>query len=231
MNSKRLLLALLMMSLVLVSPGCESSDPVASDGSTIILSANPSNVPLGGLFRSTISAVVQSPSGVLLDGIQVIFTSEDGLLFEVGSEVAEAPLIVLTTNGVVSIELTTVETTTIRGQSGSASDEVTVTVAGQQAVGIVSLALLTNLGTPPTAQRGTTLMYRATVLDSDGRFFPGAEVVVDILLGSGLAAPVTGTTGGLATFDFDIENIDGNQLDVRVLAEGEPSNIISVTIQ
>ena len=47
MNSKRLPLALLILSLALVSPGCDDTDPVASSGSTIILSANPSNIAEG----------------------------------------------------------------------------------------------------------------------------------------------------------------------------------------
>lgn len=231
MNRKLLLLALLILSLALASPGCNNSDPVAADGATIIMTANPSNVPEGGLFRSTISAVVQSSSGLLLDGVQVIFTSLDGKLFEVGSTVSDSPLVILTTNGIAKIEFTTENTTTVRGQSGSASGEVTVTVDGQQAVGVVFLQLLTNLGTPPTAIRGTTIAFRATVLDTRDRFFPGAQVVVEILQGTGLAAPVTGTTDSQSVFEFQVENIDGQQLDVRVQAESVNSNTVSVVIQ
>ena len=65
MNRKRLLLALLILSLALASPGCDDSDPSASSGSTITVAANPRNIPLelAGRFPSTISAIFSYCAG------------------------------------------------------------------------------------------------------------------------------------------------------------------------
>ena len=184
MNSRRLLLALLILSLALVSPGCDDTDPVASSGSTIQVFANPKNIPesRAGLDPSTITALVLTSSGISQVGVEVKFTTEDGCFASVGETCdiggVGNPIETERTNeeGIASVDLFTAVSTTVEARSGNAVGTETVTVGGLQLVGTVELRSLTTL---PVA-RDTDVDFRATVKDSQGLVLPEVQVSLEI---------------------------------------------------
>jgi len=94
---------------------CESSDPVAPEGSTITVSANPQTVitPGGLPGAAEITAIVRGENGTRFPGQEVTFDSSAGTLNPVGGT------IVLTDDdGVSSCTLTTTSATTITARSG-----------------------------------------------------------------------------------------------------------------
>ncbi len=219
-----------LLALVLITfSTCESSDPVAPSGSTLILSANPADLPEGGTARSTITALLLDPSGAPLRENQMFFTSDDGSLFQVGSIVAESPIVALTDdNGVARVEFTTSVGTTVRGQSGSAIDEVTITVGGQQVVDVVELTAIT-----PGADQvgsGTTVMFQVKVRDDRGILIAGKQVDfrIDPITG-GTVTPTSAFTNEFGEATFDVENIT-EDIDVEAQADSVLSNSFMITV-
>jgi hypothetical protein len=234
MNRTRAFLALLILSLLL-TPGCDSSDPVASEGSTIIVTANPKDIPeaLRGILPSTISAIVLNSSGIRQIGVEVILTAEEGCfstddnncLLGGGSAIA----IVLTdSDGIASADLYTFTSTTVSARSGSAVDEETVSIGGQQVVDSVNLIALEDIG--GGVPRDTVVEFRATVIDTDGLPVVGAVVNVDVdPTDAGVPAfPNGSTTDSDGRLEFEVEVLD--QFDIRVQVTDVLSNTVTVLI-
>ena len=242
MNRKRVILALLILSLALASPGCSDSDPVGASGSTITVSANPRNIPqpLAGIIPSTISAIVLTSSGNTQVGVEVIFTTEEGCfdfdydpqfpfdnncLLDGGGTIA----IVLTNqNGIARAPLLTFVSTTVEAQSGSAVGTETVTVGGQQVVGDVQLISLDDIdnGVP----RDTTVEFRVTVIDTNGLAVVDALVNLDIDPSSGgvPAFPFGNRTDTDGQLEFEVEVLD--RFSIRALVTDVFSNTVEVLL-
>lgn len=241
MNSKRVLLALLILALAVVSPGCDSSDPVASEGSSITVSANPKNIPqplaLTLQFPSTISAIVLSSSGIRQEGVEVIFTADEGCFdledadptcLQLGGEGDSIEIALTNGDGIATANLFTLVGTTVQAQSGSAIDTETVTVGGQQVVTDVDLLALDNT---EEVARDTVVGFRVTVSDSDGLVVPNAEVILDIEPPSGAISdfPLGTATGTDGRLEFDVEVKDS--FSIRAQVAGVFSNTIDVTVR
>jgi hypothetical protein len=107
-------------SLILTAGGCESTDVVAPDGSTITLSANPAVIVLsGGVQQSPvdITATVQNSIGVPLPDQDVRFTTSFGVL----TPEAQTP-VPTDDNGNATVVLTNAtQAPSITARSGKAS--------------------------------------------------------------------------------------------------------------
>ncbi len=221
MNNKHLLLALLILSLALVSPACNDTDPVASSGSTITVAANPQNIPLplAGLLPSTISAIVLTSSGTRQTGVEVIFTTENGCFGSVGNNClfggdGDGIEITLTNNdGIATVELFTFIGTTVQAQSGSAIGTETVTVGGAQVVGEVILAALENI---TNIAFDSCVDFRVTVTDTEGLPVPDATVILDIDPISAVVPPVLDNTDSDGQVEFTLEVLDCFDFRVQV---------------
>jgi len=234
MNIKRLLLTLLILSLSLVSPGCNDTDPVASSGSTITVAANPQNIPLvlAGLIPSTISAIVLTSSGTRQTGVEVIFTTDFGCFGSPGNNCltggdGDGIEITLTNgDGIATVELFTFTGTTVQAQSGSAIGTETVTVGGVQVVGTVVLTALDDTVEIPV---DSNVNFRVTVTDTDGLPVPGVTVTLDIDPSTAAIPDVPGPTDNGGRTEFLVEVLD--TFDIRVQVAGVFSNTIPVSIR
>lgn len=218
MNNKHLLLALLILSLALVSPACNDTDPVASSGSTITVAANPQNiflaVALTGRGFSTISAIVLTSSGTRQTGVEVIFTTDEGCFgtigpapgFETcltGGEGDGIEIALTSSDGIASVDLFTFVGTTVQVQSGSAIGTETVTVGGAQVVGQVVLIALDGITDIPF---DSDVDFRVTVTDTEFRPVPDAAVTLDIDPSTAAIPdlPITTDADGQAEFVLEV---------------------------
>jgi hypothetical protein len=199
----------LVALLALVAPGCDDSDPAAKEGSTILVTANPREIPeansLAEVVPVTVSAIVSDSQGVHQDGVEVTFTADKGCYGDTVADcisgAATGIAIRLTDDdGIATVRFYTLESTTVRAQSGSASDEETINVGGVAVVGLILLEPQDPIS--GGVVRGSDIDFRVTVTDTDGLPMPNQLVTI-------IVDPVTAATvffpGGSRNTDSDGE--------------------------
>jgi adhesin/invasin len=204
-----LLLAALLLP-VLVS-GCGKASPVAPSGSTVTLSADPSEIttPSG---TSTITAVVRKPNGTVAAGVDVRFTTTIGTI-----DVLKA-----TDSGGVA-------TATLRGDGRSGTAMVNAAVDGGATATALSVAIgggghtITLQAIPASIPAtGGRVKLVALVRDVNGQAAAGAQVNFTTNLGrlaSGGGLVVTNSSGE-ATDTLSVQSADvGNQTSITVGAQ------------
>ncbi len=217
-----LLAAVLLLSVLVWVSGCGKASPVAPSGSTVTLSANPSEIasPTG---TSTITAVVRKPNGTVAAGVDVRFTTTLGTI----------DVLVATDSGGIA-------TATLRGdgRSGTAMVNAAVDGAGTGSSSGASGATAGGLSVPIGGGGGKTITLQAVpanipatggkvklvalVRDSTGNPAAGAQVNFSTSLGrlasgGGLVAT---NAGGEATDTLTVQSTDiGNQTSITVGAQ------------
>jgi len=202
------LLVLLVLGLVSGVAGCGKANPVAPSGSTITLSANPSELtsPTG---TSTITAVVRKPNGTVAAGVDVRFTASLGTI----------DTLVATNSGGIA-------TATLRGDGRSGTATVNAAVDG----GATATALMVPVGggaktitlqaipaSVPAA--GGKVKLVALVRDATGQPSAGAGVNFTTNLGR------LASGGGLVTTDAR-----GQATDTLTLQASDVGNQTSITV-
>jgi hypothetical protein len=168
-SSKRSLCCGAACLLALATAGCESSDTIAPEGSTIDMTASPAQIVLDTNNRQTspvlILATVRSGIGVPLAGQDVRFTTNTGILTFPGTSTPAAGIPVETDDdGNARVELNEATTSaTITATSGKATDTLNLTAAK----GEIAQILLT-VTTASFTSCSDTLDMTATVLDAVG---------------------------------------------------------------
>lgn len=236
----QLLLALVAV-LSLVAPGCDDSDPSAPEGSTILLTANPREIPLATSFDEvvpvTVSAIVSDSKGVHQDGVEVTFTADEGCyadnVADCISGTATGIAIELTDDdGIASVRFYTIQSTTVRAQSGSASDEETITVGGVAQVGTVRLQPLDDIS--GDVIQGSDIDFRVTVTDTDGLPMPNQLVQVDVdpVTAATVFFPFGNRTDEDGELDFVLEDVQEDfEVQAQVQTElSEPPIVVTVQI-
>jgi len=199
---------LLVLGLISGLLGCGKANPVAPSGSTVTLSANPSELtsPTG---TSTITAVVRKPNGTVAAGVEVRFTASLGTI----------DTLVATNSGGIA-------TATLRGDGRSGTATVNAAVDG----GATATALMVPIGggaktiflqaVPASiSAAGGTAQLVALVRDATGQ--PAAGVLVNFITNVGRVSRLTATTNtsGEATTTLIITPSDvTNQTSVSVSA-------------
>lgn len=153
--------ALVLAAACLVA--CESSDPVAPEGSTITVSASPQTIPVpsgGGTGTSKITAVVRGKNGTRLPDQEVTFTTSAGTL-------DPAAQTILTTNddGVAKSVLTTTATSTVTAFSGSITGNTTVNIVTGD---LANITLSADVQTLSTCSDEVELTANAADPNGDG---------------------------------------------------------------
>ena len=202
--------AVLLVSAALVS-ACGKANPVAPSGSTITLSANPSEIP-SPTGTSTITAVVRKPNGTVAAGVEVRFTASLGTI----------DVLAKTDSGGVA-------TATLKGDGRTGTATVNATVDG----GATAMALMVVIGggghtitlqaIPATIHAsGGQVTLIAIVRDATGQPAVGAGVNFTTNLGrlaSG-GALVRTDANGQATDTLTLQATDiSNQTSVSITAE------------
>lgn len=226
--NRRAALSLLSAALllpVLVS-GCGKASPVAPSGSTITLSANPSEIttPSG---TSTITAVVRKPNGTVAAGVDVRFTTTIGTIDVLKATdsggIATATLRGDGRTGTAMVNAAADGAGGSSGGTGAASNALSVPIG----VPIVPVGggakTITLQGTPASIlASGGKVKLVALVRDATGNPAAGVEVNFTTNLGrlaSGGGLVVT-NAGGEATDTLSVESTDiGNQTSVTVGAQ------------
>jgi hypothetical protein len=159
MTQRRTLAATLISgALLLAVNGCDSSETIPPEGSSIVLSGNPTTVVLGTVVTadcnallgqqadcgtSEIIATVRSELGVPLPGQDVRFSTTAGQLFTgTLSNPTSASNIPIATDSIGNavVNLITASTTTVTGTSGNTSGSLTLnTVPGGVPLGQIVL--------------------------------------------------------------------------------------------
>jgi adhesin/invasin len=189
---------------LLPSVGCDKATPVAPNGTTLTISANPSKIGLNG--RSTITIVGRKPDGNPLNpGTEIRLTTDKGTLsdsivttgdggtatviFRADGRSGTAKITALTGGGM------TMATTDIQvGESADTKPSVLVSVSPN------------NLAVGETSRATVTVIAR----NSDGSPLAGQQVILTSTLGS--LKPERPTTGadGTATATFTAGNQAGS---------------------
>jgi PKD domain len=185
----RRIFALLIGLLVPLSPGCDRPVPVAPEGATLTITANPSKIQIFG--QSSITILARK-----LDGTPVNGGTEITLSTNLG-EIAE--LVTTNSSGVALATLTgdgRVGTATVQAFSGAAGEAMID-------VSIGSLAAFMQLSAQPSLipRDGGTTTLRAQAFDGDGAPLVGAFIsfVSEIgVLASGGASQQSDTSGAVS---------------------------------
>ena len=219
-----------LLMLALVVPACDDSTSVAPEGSSIILAASPSNivnVDANGEGESAIMATVLNVSGIPQDGVAVFFSTNAGTL-DSGGQAEETD-----GNGIARDRLRTTQSAQITAQSGSASAEVTVSVAGQPpVVGNVNL----QADGSTTVSSGGTVAFSVSVFDTFGVAIENQQVTITTPVGGGIVDISRNNTGGVLLTDafgiavFDLRNITINGTEVVANAGGQSSQTVTITV-
>lgn len=172
--------------LALVVAGCDQSDTIAPDGSTISLNANPGQVILVGGVQDnnpiTIRATVSNTIGVPLPGQDVRFNTNSGSL----SQGVTQP-VATDSFGVATTELSLATTgPTITATSGKATATLTITSANGQVTEITLEVTPDILSTC-----ADTFDLTATALDGQGKGVKGFTLIFEF----GPSNPSTAFTG------------------------------------
>lgn len=208
------------LAAALLLAGCDESDPVAPPDSTIILSASPTSLPSGG-GTSDITAVVLDPSSIPLDGVAVFFSTNAGSLASQG--------IAQTTDefGRAVDTLTTTDSAQIQAQSGDATAQVTITVAGQQLVGSITLVCQPTTGASGFTSDCTARVFNTNSVPIEGIF------VTPTVLGDPNAQPSVGAAetdvNGAALFSILNLTVNGAQITCSV-GSVSPTSPITITV-
>ncbi|MFQ5876544.1 MAG: hypothetical protein ACE5JH_02465 [Acidobacteriota bacterium] len=139
-SAVRRTLAPTVLLAALVGVGCEDSDTIPPEGSTITVTGNPSTIVLGNIPEcdsllsqeqcgtAEVVATVSNELGVPLPGQDVRFSSSAGLLFlgEVSNATPVSNIPIETDGfGNARVNLVTATTATVTARSGSAMDDLT----------------------------------------------------------------------------------------------------------
>ena len=212
---------LLALTLGLTLTSCTDTDPVAPEGSIIILSASPTNIDNAAGGLSNITAVVLDQNSIPLDGVAVFFSTNAGSLESQGiGQTTDS-------NGRAVDFLNTSQSATVNAQSGSAVSSVTVTVGGVVLVGSITLA-----ATTPTSGLAPLLVsFTAVVTDTNNQPMSGQILSVNIVGGSGaIPAPALPVTDAFGTATFDVEQInEAAEISVSIGSISSPSVLIEIT--
>lgn len=150
-------------ALLLIVAGCDESDTIAPEGSTISLNANPNQVILVGGVQDnnpiTIRATVSNSVGVPLPGQDVRFNTNSGSL-----SVGVTQPVATDSFGIATTELSLATTgPTVSATSGKASASITITSANGQVTQI-----LLNVVPSILSDCSDTFDITATALDGNG---------------------------------------------------------------
>jgi hypothetical protein len=158
---KRALLFVIFAIMMLPLFTCEKSDPTAPAEATILLSANPDTVEPdnSGYGTSIITAQVLDEAFNALDGVAVTFSASPSGTLESNGAARKTD-----ENGRISDTLRTNAETTVTARSGSASEEITVSVGeGNDPPNILLDA------DPNPVKTGNTVIFDGSgSIDSDG---------------------------------------------------------------
>jgi len=229
----RATLPTLMALAALATLSCESSDPVAIEGSEIILTAQPSPVDLllDPLGQSTIQARVTNASGVPQEDVIVFFSTTNGTVTP-DSDITEALGRAFTT-----FANSTTTTATISARSGSIEEQLQLQV-------LQGTASQHTLGAFPDAIFSTcsdVITLRGTVVGNSGPL-SGALATVSIISQSpaGVGSIPAGTdltdTNGEYSVTLNINSAVCDPdcttiactIDVRATAAGAQSNVVTL---
>ncbi len=149
--------------LALVAAGCDDSDTIAPEGSTITLNANPGQVILVGGVQDNnpiiIRATVSNSIGVPLPGQDVRFNTNSGNL-----SLGVTQPVTTDDFGIAATELSLATTgPTVSATSGKATASITITSANGQVTQIILNAVPSVLSACPA-----TFDLTATALDGNG---------------------------------------------------------------
>jgi hypothetical protein len=160
----------LMLLAALVSGSCESSDPIAPDGSTISLSVSPDPINLATGGKTTITARVLSANGVPVPDGTVVFFEPSGGTVSVSSPT--------TTDGVATTELSVATTgnVTINAFSGGVKATRTISVVNAN----VSTISLSSLDPTIQLQCSDTVDLFGTVQDASSVGVPNLQVTIEV---------------------------------------------------
>jgi hypothetical protein len=149
---------------------CESSDPIAPDGSTISLSVSPDPINLATGGKTTITARVLSKNGVPVPDGTVVFFEPSGGTLSVASPT--------TTDGVATTELSVATTgnVTITAFSGGVKASRTISVVNAN----VSTISLSSLDPTIQLQCTDTVDLFGTVKDASNAGVPNLQVTIEV---------------------------------------------------
>lgn len=172
-NHRNALIIAAAGALALVAAGCDDSETIAPDGSTITINANPAQVILSGtpaiqVNPITIVATVRNSIGVPLPGQDVRFTTTSGAL-------TPPALQPITTDdlGNASCELSVATTgPNISATSGKATASLQLTSANGEVAQIILNSDATDL-----TDCGDEFNLTATALDGDGAGVSGFTII------------------------------------------------------
>lgn len=177
---------------------CERQDPLAPEGSTIKVTANPQTIAVQSSIPGTaeITATLRAKNGTRIPDQEVTFSTTEGVL----DPVAETPLIT-DDQGQATCKLTTAKQATVTAQSGSISGSTTVSVVTGDLFGI-------NLDPDPNSPTSLTFCDEtvtliATAVDAQGAPIPGVLIRF-------LARPVAGVTELRGSFSVSQRTTDVN---------------------
>ncbi|HKQ97756.1 MAG TPA: Ig-like domain-containing protein [Candidatus Polarisedimenticolia bacterium] len=161
-------------ALLLIVAGCDESDTIAPDGSTISLNANPGQVILVGGVQDNnpiiIRATVSNSIGVPLPGQDVRFNTNSGSL-----SVGVTQPVSTDEFGIATTELSLATTgPTVSATSGKATASITITSANGQVTQITLNATPTVLDACPS-----TFELTATALDGNGDGVQGFTIIFE----------------------------------------------------
>lgn len=206
--------ALAIISLLLAA-GCESSEKVAPDGSTLELTATPNQIIQDAnnnqIVDVDVIATVRNKIGVPLPDQAVRFHASSGELFLPGTstEVSSQPVPTDDVGNATVVLKNAITTTTVNATAGKATASINI----QAAKGTIKSVTISPLH-PDFMTCNDTQTLTITVLDIDDMPVSGVQVQVVILSST---SPVTGTfdpnpvvtnSMGVATTDLSLTPSD-----------------------
>jgi len=220
--SHRALATLLSIVLFLPILGCGKASPVAPNGTTITLTANPSLIQ-SSTGTSTITAVVIKPNGTpATSGTQVRFTTDLGTIDPI-EPTDRNGIAVATLRGDGRFGKATV-TASVSGSSGSGGTGGTPPASGPTVavqIGNSAKSITLQANPPNVAVADTSVKLVALVRDSNGQPLAGAGVNFTATIGTLRSGGAIVTTGanGQATDTLNLKAADiANQTTITVTA-------------
>lgn len=193
--------------------GVEVKIGAAAAGSLTVTATPPAVSQSGGTV--TISASVFDANGNPLPGINVNFTSTNGVL--------SATSAVTDSSGIARTQLATTSTATVTATAGSASRDVTVTASTAPAITIGAF-------TPATPSAGQPVSFDVTVTSGGaGNNTPRQVQTLDVNFGDGTRETRTNITGS-AGFSHTYQNPGGYTITATATDVGNNTGVASKSL-
>jgi hypothetical protein len=216
-----------VLAAVALMPGCDRPTPVAPEGTTLSISANPTRIELNA--TSSITVIARRSDGTPVNDGTVINLSTTLGSIDATAETDDAGVAVAILQGGDRVG-----TATVRASSG-ASTEVSTDVEVGSVAGVLSLEANPNSISQDAASTDISLV--AVVQDEFGSLLPSVPVTFSTEIGSlasGGAAVFTDTAGqALDTLTVRREELSGLTepfFTVTVRATGEGGTVIEESV-